>query len=96
VRAAYEKASNGQFGPATYRLELLEAQAGEFEKAAALFKAAASHPGKQLGFLKEAEKEFDKAVKTSNGSLTEAADNLNLCRSLTAGVISSGSLRLSS
>jgi Tfp pilus assembly protein PilF len=95
-------------------LGLLEAQAGEFEKAAALFKEAASHPGKhvpashnnygvmlvQLGFLKEAEKEFDTALKASNGSLAEAAHNLNLCHSLTSRVFSSGwlysRLRLSS
>ena len=107
-------ASNRQFGPAGYRLGLLEAQAGGFEKAAALFKEAASHPGKhvpashnnygvmlvQLGFLKEAEKEFDNALRASNGSLAEAAHNLNLCRSLTSGVFSSGwlysNLRLSS
>ena len=114
ARAAYEQASNRQFGPATYRLGLLEAQAGEFEKAAALFKEAASHPGKhapashnnygvmlvQLGFFKEAEKEFDTALKASNGSLSEAAHNLNLCHSLTSRVFSSGwlysRLRLSS
>jgi tetratricopeptide (TPR) repeat protein len=106
-------ASNRQFGPVIYRLGLLEAQAGELEKAAALFKEAASHPGKhvaashnnngvmlaQLGFMKEAEKEFDTALRASNGSLAEAAHNLNLCRSLTAGVFSSGwlsRLRLSS
>jgi len=100
ARAAYQDASNRQFGPATYRLGLLEAQAGEFEKAAALFKEATSRPGKhvpasynnhgvmlvQLGFLKEAEKEFDNAIKASNGSLAEAAHNLNLCRSLTSSV----------
>lgn len=114
AREAYEQASNRQFGPATYRLGLLEAQAGEFDKAAALFKEAASHPGKhvaasynnhgvmlaQLGFMKEAEKEFDNALKASNGSLAEAAHNLNLCRTLTAGLFSSGwlylNLRLSS
>ena len=45
AREAYEQASNRQFGPATYRLGLLEAQAGEFDKAAALFKEAASHAG---------------------------------------------------
>ena len=114
ARTAYEQASNRQFGPATYRLGLLEAHAGEFEKASALFKEAASHPGKhvpashnnygvmlvQLGFLKEAEKEFDNALKASNGSLAEAAHNLNLCRSLTSSVFSSEwlylNLRLSS
>ena len=93
-------ASNRQFAPATYRLGLLEARAREFEKAAALFKEAASHAGKhvpashnnhgvmlvRLGFLKEAEKEFDNALKTSDGRLADAAHNLNLCRSLTSGL----------
>lgn len=93
-------ASNRQFAPATYRLGLLAAGAGEFEKAAALFKEAASHAGKhvpashnnhgvmlaRLGFLKEAEMEFDKALKASDGRLEDAVHNLNLCRSLTAGL----------
>lgn len=93
-------ASQRQFAPATYRLGLLEAKAGDFEKAAALFKEAASYNGKhvpashnnhgvmlaRLGFLKEAEKEFALALKTSDGQLADAAHNLELCRSLTAGV----------
>lgn len=93
-------ASNRQFGPATYRLGLHEAQAGKFEKAAALFKEAASRAGKHvpashnnygvmlvlLGFPKEGEKEFDNALKASDGRLAEAAFNLNLCRSLTSSL----------
>jgi Tfp pilus assembly protein PilF len=77
---------------------LHEANAGELEKAAALFKEAASHAGKHvpashnnhgvmlvlLGNVKEAEQEFDNALKASDGRLAEAALNLSLCRSLTA------------
>ena len=93
-------ASHGEFAPATYRLGLLEAKSGEFEKAAVLFKEAASHAGKhvpashnnhgvmlvRLGLLKEAEKEFDNALKASDGRLADAVHNLNLCRSLTSGL----------
>lgn len=93
-------ASNREFAPAIYRLGLLEASGGEFEKAATLFKEAASYAGRhvpashnnhgvmlvRLGFLKEAEKEFDNALKTSDGRLADAAHNLNLCRSLTSGL----------
>jgi len=41
----------------------------------------------QLGFMKEAEKEFVIALKASNGRLGDATHNLNLCRSLTAASI---------
>ena len=91
-------ASKREFAAATYRLGLLEAKAGEFEKAAALFKEASSYRGRhvpashnnhgvmlaRLGFLKEAEKEFALALKTSDGRLADAEHNLNLCHSLTA------------
>lgn len=103
ARTAYEQslaASNRKFAPATYRLGLLEVKAGEFEKAAALFKEAASYNGQhapashnnhgvmlaRMGLLKEAEREFAIALKTSDGRLADAAHNLNLCRSLTAGL----------
>jgi len=91
-------ASNRTFAPAIYKLGLLETKAGDFTKAAALFKEAASRDGEhaaashnnlgvmlaQLGFMKEAEKEFVVALRTSHGRLSDAAHNLNLCRSLTA------------
>lgn len=91
-------ASNRTFAPPIYKLGLLEARAGEFTKAAALFKEAASRDGEhtaashnnlgvmlvQLGFMKEAEKEFVIALKASRGRLADAVHNLNLCRSLTA------------
>jgi tetratricopeptide (TPR) repeat protein len=93
-------ASHGELARATYRLGLLEAKAGEFQKAATLFREAAARAGEhvpashnnlgvmlaQLGFLKEAEQEFIFALKASEGRFDDAAHNLNLCRSLTAGV----------
>jgi tetratricopeptide (TPR) repeat protein len=92
-------ASHGELARATYRLGLLEAKAGEFQKAATLFREAAARAGEhvpashnnlgvmlaQLGFFKEAEQEFIIALKASNGRFDDAAHNLNLCRSLTAG-----------
>ena len=92
-------ASHGEFARATYRIGLLEAKAGEFQKAAMLFREAAERAGEhvpashnnlgvmlaQLGFLKEAEQEFIFALKASDGRFEDAAHNLNLCRSLTAG-----------
>lgn len=100
ARAAYEEAARGEFAPATYRLGLLAAKAGEFKKAAALFREAAARTGAhvpashnnlgvmfaQLGMMKEAEQEFVTALRKANGSFADAAHNLNLCRSLTAGV----------
>lgn len=92
-------ASHGELARATYRLGLLEAKAGEFQKAATLFREAAARAGEhvpashnnlgvmlaQLGFFKEAEQEFIFALKASKGRFDDAAHNLNLCRSLTAG-----------
>lgn len=92
-------ASHGELARATYRIGLLEAKAGEFQKAALLFREAAARAGEhvpashnnlgvmlaQLGFLKEAEQEFIFALKASDGRFEDAAHNLNLCRSLTAG-----------
>jgi Flp pilus assembly protein TadD len=91
---AYQQAPG--FGPAIYRLGLLKAQAGEFKRAAELFRDAASRNGPhvpashnnlgvvlaRLGFLKEAEKEFAIALKASDGVFEDAAYNLKLCRSL--------------
>ena len=92
-------ASHREFARATYRLGVIAAKAGEYEKAATLFREAAARAGEQvaashnnlgvmlarLGFLKEAEQEFVVALKTSDGRFDDAAHNLNLCRSLTAG-----------
>ena len=72
---------------------MLEAKAGEFEKAAALFREAAARAGEhvpashnnlgvmlaRLGYLKEAEQEFILALKASQGRFDDAAHNLNLC-----------------
>ena len=88
------------FAPAIYHLGLLEAKGGDLHKAAALFKEAAAVDGPhvpashnnlgvmlvRLGFVREAEQEFVIALKTSKGQLTDAAKNLNLCRSLNATV----------
>ena len=93
-------ASHGEYARATFRLGLIEANAGEFQKAATLFREAAARAGEHvpsshnnfgvmlanLGFLKEAEQEFIFALKASDGRFDEAAHNLNLCRSLTAGI----------
>lgn len=92
-------ASHREFARATYRLGLIEAKAGEFQKAAELFREAAGRAGEhvpashnnlgvmlaRLGLLKEAEQEFIVALKASEGRFDDAAHNLNLCRSLTAG-----------
>ena len=92
--------SHGELARATFRIGVLEAKAGDLQKAAILFREAAARAGEhvpashnnlgvmlaQLGFLKEAEQEFIFALKASDGRFDEAAHNLDLCRSLTAGV----------
>lgn len=94
AKLAYQQAVG--FAPAIYRLGLIEAKAGEFKRAAELFRDAASREGHhvpashnnlgvmlaRLGFMKEAEKEFEIALKTSDGVFEDAAHNLKLCRSL--------------
>ena len=93
ARKAYEQA-RGELARATYRIGLLEAKAGEFQKAATLFREAASRAGEhvpashnnlgvmlaRLGYLKEAEREFTIALKAADGRYDDAAYNLNLCR----------------
>ena len=103
AKVAYEQAVNAsqrEFARATYRLGLIEARAGEFKKAAALFREAAARAGEhvpashnnlgvmlaQLGFMKEAEQAFVIALQASDGRFADAAHNLNLCRSLTASL----------
>jgi tetratricopeptide (TPR) repeat protein len=95
AKQAYARAGN-HFAPAIYKLGVLEATAGEFTKAADLFRDAASLKGEhvpashnnlgvmlaRLGLLKEAEKSFIVALKSSNNRLEDAAHNLKLCRSL--------------
>ena len=95
AKQAYHQARNN-FAPAIYKLGLLEATAGEFTRAAELFRDAASRKGHhvaashnnlgvmlaRLGFLKEAEREFVIALKWSNGVFDDADHNLKLCRSL--------------
>jgi tetratricopeptide (TPR) repeat protein len=94
AKTAYQQAPD--FGPAIYRLGLLEAKSGKFKKAAALFRDAASREGRhvpashnnlgvmlaRLGFMQEAEKEFVVALASSGGVFEDAAHNLKLCRSL--------------
>lgn len=93
ARKAYEQV-RGELARATYRIGLLEAKAGEFEKAAALFREAAARAGEhvpashnnlgvmlaRLGYLKEAEQEFIIALKASDGRFDDATYNLSLCR----------------
>ena len=95
AKQAYEQAGNN-FGPAMFRLGVLEATAGEIRKAADLFRDAASRKGEhvpashnnlgvmlaRLGLLKEAEKSFIVALKESDNRLDDAAYNLKRCRSL--------------
>ena len=104
AKEAYQQARAG-FAPAIYKLGLLEATAGEFRKAAKLFRDAASRKGQhvpasrnnlgvmlaRLGFLKEAEKEFVIAVKESGNRLEDAAHNLKLCRALMLSTAVQGS-----
>ena len=92
AREAYEQARR-ELARATYRIGVLEAKAGEFEKAATLFREAAARAGEhvpashnnlgvmlaRLGYLKEAEQEFILALKASQGRFDDAAHNLNLC-----------------
>jgi tetratricopeptide (TPR) repeat protein len=96
AKLAYQQASLKNFAPAIFKLGLLEAKAGEFKKAADLFRDAASREGQhvsasrnnlgvmlaRLGLLKEAEQEFVNALKSSDGVFDDAAHNLKLCRSL--------------
>jgi tetratricopeptide (TPR) repeat protein len=95
AKQAYARAGN-HFARAIYKLGVLEATAGEFTKAADLFRDAASRKGEhvpashnnlgvmlaRLGLLKEAEKSFIVSLKSSNNRLEDAAHNLKLCRSL--------------
>jgi tetratricopeptide (TPR) repeat protein len=95
AKQAYQRARNN-FAPAVYKLGVLEATAGEFRKAADLFRDAASRKGQhvpashnnlgvmlaRLGLLKDAEKSFIIALKESGNRLDDAAHNLKLCRSL--------------
>lgn len=95
AKQAYQRAGNN-FAPAIYKLGVLEANAGEFRKAAELFRDAASRKGEhvpashnnlgvmlaRLGLLKKAEKSFMVALKESDNRLGDAAHNLKLCRSL--------------
>ena len=110
AKQAYEQAGKN-FALAIYKLGVLEATAGEFRKAADLFRDAASRKGQhvpashnnlgvmlaRLGFLKEAEKAFIVALKQSDNQLDDAAHNLKLCRTLmlNTGLQKSQDFRLS-
>ena len=110
AKQAYHQAG-ANFALAIYKLGVLEATAGEFGKAAELFRDAASRKGlhvpasrnnlgvmlARLGFLKEAEKEFIVALKESDNRMDDATHNLKLCRALmvNTGLQGSRNFRLS-
>ncbi|MCA1557871.1 MAG: tetratricopeptide repeat protein [Acidobacteria bacterium] len=82
------------FAVAHYRLALLEGRAGDYERAAALFREAIANSRRRFpaghnnlgvmlalaGQTAEALREFEIAVRQSTGSFDEAAYNLKLCR----------------
>jgi len=91
-------ASEGEYGPAHYRLGLLTSIDGDYEVAAACFRKAIARAGAHVpashnnlgvmlahqGRLIEAGREFEIALKQTNGNFDDAAQNLKLCRSLLA------------
>ncbi|HEY8226262.1 MAG TPA: tetratricopeptide repeat protein [Pyrinomonadaceae bacterium] len=88
--------TNDASGAANYRLGVIAAAAGDTVEAARLFRKALDHRGEhvpashnnlgvmlaRLHRLSEAEKEFTLALRSSNGSYSDAAYNLELCRQL--------------
>src|SRR4029453_4991603 len=101
ARDAYEEsivASRGRFAPAQYRLGLLMTRAGNYTRAAQLFKDAIRRPGDHLpashnnlgvilawtGHLKDAEFQFKISLRLTGGTLEDASQNLKLCRYLLA------------
>jgi tetratricopeptide (TPR) repeat protein len=91
-------ASEGEYGPALYRLGLLTSIEGDYEAAAACYRKAIGRVGAHVpashnnlgvmlahqGRLIEAGREFEIALKQTNGDFDVAAQNLKLCRSLLA------------
>lgn len=94
---------------AKFKLGLLEANEGNLELAARLFKEAGLKSGEhtasshnnlgvvfaRMGRLLEAEKEFRVALRQAGGQFTEASDNLKLCRSLLLTAENLGTLSMS-
>jgi tetratricopeptide (TPR) repeat protein len=90
--------SRGDYAAAHYRLGVLAASEGDNEGAAALFEKAMAHPGEhvpashnnlgvmlaRMGRLTEAEREFEIAVRQTEGAFNDATYNLKLCHSLLA------------
>lgn len=88
--------SRGEYAAAHYRLGLLLAGHGDYEAAAESFRKALSHPGPhspashnnlgvmfaRLGRLADAQREFEIALRQTDGAFDDAAHNLKLCRSL--------------
>jgi tetratricopeptide (TPR) repeat protein len=88
--------SRGGYASAQFKLGVLSANEGDYSTAAVLLRKAASRAGEhvasshnnlgvvlaRVGRLAEAEREFELALKQSNGALEEAAQNLKLCRSM--------------
>jgi tetratricopeptide (TPR) repeat protein len=96
--------SQGQYAPAHYRLGLLTSMEGDYEAAAASFRRAIARKGDHVpashnnlgvvlahqGRLTEARREFEIALKQTNGAFDDAAHNLQLCRSLLAAPATAG------
>lgn len=99
-----------EFPWAKFKLGLLEANDGNLELAARLFKEAGLRSGEhtasshnnlgvmlaRMGRLHEAEKEFGVALRQAGGQFNEASHNLQLCRSLLVTAENVGALSLSS
>jgi tetratricopeptide (TPR) repeat protein len=95
--------SRGENAVALYRLGVLIAGEGEYQTAADSFRRALKHPGPhvpashnnlgvmfaRLGNLKDAQHEFEVALRQSGGDFDDAAHNLKLCRSLLTTATSS-------
>jgi tetratricopeptide (TPR) repeat protein len=81
---------------AHYRLAMLAGRAGDYERAATLFREAIARSKERFpaghnnlgvvlalaGNISEAEREFEIALKQASAPFEDAAYNLNLCRSL--------------
>ena len=90
--------SQGEYAAANYRLGLIFSMESDYEAAAACFREALARAGDHVpashnnlgvmlahqGRLIEARREFEIALKETDGVFDDAAHNLKLCRSLLA------------
>lgn len=90
--------SQGKYAPAHYRLGLIFSMESDYEAAAACFREALARAGDHVpashnnlgvmlahqGRLIEASREFEIALKETEGAFDDAVHNLKLCRSLLA------------